>query len=103
MRLGEYGVELNFAAGMSLTGNTYLALVFTKPSGAQLVRENADLTVGTQDLYGTAGYMPSGTYVRYVFADGELDEDGTWTVKLIFQDNMPRKLISDNVTFTVEA
>ncbi len=96
MNSGEFGVIFRLGVGFDMSGNTALSLTFTKPSGATLTVSDPAVTAPAS----TGGSFGANEYFSYTFADGDVDEAGTWTVRGTYTDGS-KQLISDTATFTV--
>lgn len=94
MNVNEYGIDINFNVNYTMTGFTSLSLAITKPNGAVL---NKTPTLGTIGL----GTFLANQYVIYRTAAGDIDQAGTYSVRLTYNNALPTQLISDIVTFTV--
>ncbi len=102
MNVGEYGVEFVFAASFDMSAETGLALHFTKPSGALLTVTNPAVYIQNAPLVTAQfGTLAANTYAIYVFLNGDVNEAGLWSVRLIYDDAAPQHLISNVTTFTV--
>ena len=90
-----------------LSGFTRFELRWTKPSGAQMVRDSSASAVrlGTSAVFVTAVSVTavSNSYVIYTLGTGsagEIDEKGNWKVRLTYEvstDNPITRLISDQL------
>lgn len=96
MNQGEYGVVFRLGVSFDLSGNTALSLTFTKPSGATLTVSNPSVTAPAS----AGGSFNANEYFSYTFADGDVDESGTWSVRGTYTDAL-KQLISDPATFTI--
>lgn len=100
MNVGEYGVKFRVGTGFDLTAATGLALSFTKPDEVVL-DVSTGVTVGVGTIVTPVGTLPSGTWAEYVWLVGQVDQSGTWTVRLIYDDATGQHLISELATFVV--
>lgn len=100
MNVGEYGVKFRIAVGFDISAATALALTFIKPSEVVL-NVTTGVSVGVGNLVTPAGTFTTGTWAEYTFANGDVDEAGTWTVRLIYDDATGQHLLSELVTFEV--
>ncbi|NIA67779.1 hypothetical protein HBA54_04175 [Pelagibius litoralis] len=96
MNLNEYGVIFRHGVGFDLSSNTALSITFTKPSGATLTVSNPSVTAPAS----IGGSFSANEYFSYVFADGNVDEAGEWSVRATYTDGS-KQLISDAVTFII--
>lgn len=96
MNVGEYGVIKRHGVAFDMSANTALSLTFTKPSGATLTVSNPDVSAPGS----VGGSFAANEYFQYTFANGDVDEAGTWTVRGTYTDGS-KQLISDAATFTV--
>ena len=101
MIVGEYGIVFNFCVNFNLSSWTSLNLIFTKPSGTSLIVTNPEVSLGTVDIITNIQRFSAYTYVVYVFASGNVDQAGTWKVRLEYEDATPRKLISTTSQFSI--
>lgn len=101
LRVGEYGVVLRLGTSYDVSSQTELTLDFTAPSGATKTKATADgVAVETGSVSTTQGTFAANESVKYTLADGDIDEAGSWSVQLTYED-ATKKLISDAVPFTV--
>lgn len=99
VNVSEYGVALNFNANYDLSGSTNLLLSFIRPDGTLFTGAP---TVPTTDLVTTdQGTFTAKKYARYLFKDGDLTRPGEYTVRLIYMDASPKRLVSDVTSFMV--
>lgn len=81
---------------------TSVAIHFDKPSGDILIVTNADgVTVPSSPVTTTLGIFLANKYVAYTFQDGDVDEIGEWSCRVVYDDADPQHLISDVATFEV--
>lgn len=100
MNVDEWGQVFAFNADFDLTAKTALSLEFTKPDGTTLT-VTSGVTVGSGARTNDDGTVfASGEYAKYTIADGDIDQDGEWQVRLIY-DDATQHLISEIGTFTV--
>lgn len=100
MNSGEWGIRFLASTGFNLSGFDTLTISFTKPDGTALVVADPDVTAPNTDTETTDGLFPANTYASYIFKDGDVDQSGTWGVRVTYED-AGQKLISDPATFTV--
>lgn len=104
MNVGDYGVAIVVSTGYDMVVFTELSLNFTKPDGSTLVVYDPDVTVPIVDVMTTEGLFVGRKYAQYFFKDGDVDQDGDWTVRVIYKNdnvNPPLQLISNTAKFTV--
>lgn len=99
VNVGEYGLALNVNVNFDITAATGLSLSFTRPDNSAF---SGACTVGQVDLAvpGEGTYL-AGRYARYLIQPGDLTVPGEYTVRLTYTDAAPKRLISDNTSFTV--
>lgn len=102
MNIGEYGIAFNLNVGFDISGNQSLALTFTRPGGTTFTANKPDVSVGNTPISTTSGPFAANQYCVYIFKAGDMSEAGTYTVRLTYND-ATKRLISDAVTFTVNA
>lgn len=106
MNVHEYGVVFAFSTGYNMAANTSLHIEFWKPSNpwTNETDETPSLTVtaalGVGSITTTVGIFTTETYVTYTFANGDVDESGLWSARVIY-DSASKHLISDVGQFTV--
>lgn len=98
MNVNEYGVVLQFGTSFDMSAHTSLILNFTKPDGTTL---SVSATLGAIDAVTPLGTFAAHTYVTYTFLSGQVNQTGSWTVRLTYQDAAPTQLISNVGTFVV--
>ena len=103
LNVGEYGKVFVFSVGFDMSSQTALTLVFTKPDGTALTVTDPDVTVGssTKSVDGI-GTVTLNEYVEYTFASGDVDQSGTWTAQLTYDEGAGKRLISEPAQFTVD-
>jgi hypothetical protein len=101
MRVGEYGIPIQFNTRFDLSGFTSLSLAFTKPDNTILTVTDPDVAIGVGDIITPIGTFLSGEYVTYTFVNGDVDLFGEWSARLTANDGS-ENLISAEATFTVE-
>lgn len=101
MNLSEFGVPFLFSTGYDMSANTSISIAFTKPDGTILTVTNPDVTVPAMDVETTDGLFLAHQYVSYTFEDGDVDQVGVWSARVIYDDAAPRHLTSDISQFTV--
>lgn len=97
MNKGEYGVAVRLGVGYDISGFSSLTLVFHKPSGAKLVVHAGD---GVSAPNSSASGFSADEYFEYTTQNGDIDEEGVWTLCGIYVDN-EKRLVSDHTSFTV--
>lgn len=102
MNVGEYGIAFNLNVGYDISGNTALTLTFTRPDGSTFIKSNPQVSVGGSPLTTDIGTFAANQYAACLFADGDLTEPGTYGARLTYTD-VTKRLVSDPVTFTVNA
>ena len=104
MKVGEYGIGFRFGVGFDLSTATALTLTFTKPDETTLVVTNPTVEVGSVDASTDLGTFSANEYVRYTFAQGDVDQAGEWRAVLeaLIPGTPDKNLISDPGYFTVE-
>lgn len=100
MNVNEYGIYFLFSTGFDMRDFTGLEIHFTKPDGSALVVTNPDVSVGTTNVTTTIGPFTAYKYAQYVFKDGDVDQTGTWSARVVYDDST-QHLISDVATFTI--
>lgn len=94
MNANEYGIDIKFNVNFVLTGAVTLSLAITKPDGTALT------VVPTIGLV-TYGSFAANEYAIYRTQLGDIDQAGTYTARLTYNDALPSRLISDIASFTV--
>ncbi len=94
MNQNEFGIDINFNVNFDMSARTGLSLVITKPSGAALTKTP---TLGIVTL----GTFLANKYVTYRTIAGDIDEAGTYSMRLTYTDALPSQLLSDIKTFEV--
>jgi hypothetical protein len=89
VNVGESGRPFYFYVGFTLTGFTTLRLVWTKPDGTEMERDNSAsaVRVGTSTVFVTAlsATLLANQYALYTIGTGsagEIDQQGDWRVRL---------------------
>ena len=106
MNSGEFGVKFRLNVGYDISGFSSLSLVFHKPSGAELTVDDGDgvsapATAATGTLATGETYSYSANeYFEYTTADGDIDEEGKWTVCGVYVDG-EKRLVTHPVHFHV--
>ena len=100
LTVGEYGVVIRVNVGIDVSEYTSISLIFTKPSGAVLEVENPLVYVPSTDVNTNLGVFYGKKYCEYSFKEGDLDQCGNWTVRVVYVDQS-KKLISPIKNFTV--
>lgn len=98
MNVNEYGVVFQFGVSFNMAAHTSLSLTYTKPDATTLT---VTPTLGTVDVSTPLGTFSANTYVTYTFVNGDVDQAGSWSARLTYQDATPAKLISTSGSFTV--
>lgn len=107
MNVYEYGVIFAFSTGFDMSANTSLQIEFWKPDNPWSEDTNltpsltVTATLGTGALVTTAGLFLTNQYVKYTFIQGDVDQVGQWTARVIYNDATPKHLISDVAYFHV--
>lgn len=91
-----------FSTAFDMSAFTSIAIHFVKPSGTPLVVTNPDVTVPATPVTTTLGVFLANKYVAYTFQAGDVDEEGLWSCRVVYDDADPQHLISDVATFTVD-
>lgn len=99
MNVGEYGVVLQFGVSFSLINETSLMFLFERPDTTTFTRA---ATLGNVPVSTTFGTFAANQYATYTFVNGDINQTGAWSVRLIYQDNTPAQLISTPGTFVVQ-
>lgn len=99
MKINEYGVVLQFGTSFDMSSYTSLSLTFTKPDLSTLT---VTPTLGVGAVSTPLGSFATHTYVTYTFLSGQVNQAGSWSARLTYQDATPARLISDVGTFTVD-
>ena len=88
-----------------MSANTGLSLIFTKPDGTLLTVTNPQVTISASSYSPTTtpnlGTFAGNTYFLYTFANGNVDQSGTWKVRGHYTASGVL-LISNPATFTVD-
>jgi hypothetical protein len=100
LNVNEWGVIFAFSTAFNMSGFTSISIEFEKPSGATLTVSDPDVTVPGSDLPTTLGTFLANKYAKYIFQDGDVDEEGLWSCRVVYDDGS-QHLISDVATFTV--
>lgn len=101
MNVNDYGVGFLFGTGFNMSADINLKLAFTKPSTATLIVQSPAVALGIVDVQTPLGIFLANQYAIYTFAEGDVDEAGSWTVRLTYNDGTPRQLISNIAQFVV--
>lgn len=104
MNVGEFGVPFVFSTGYDMSDFTAISIDFIKPDGTTLTATNPDITVPAVVIVTTLGRFEANEYVHYNFKDGDVDQKGIWSARVIYDNTNatpPLHLISDLATFTV--
>lgn len=101
MNVNEYGVMFLFSTGFDMSAHTALQINFTKPDGSLLTKTNPNVTLGTVPITTTAGLFAAHFYVQYTFVNGDVNQVGDWSARVIYDDATPLHLISDVAQFTI--
>ncbi len=103
MNVNEYGIEFVFGTGYDMSAYTDLTLTFIKPDLTELVVTNPDVSISSSPLSTTLGTFAGDTYALYTFVEGDIDQAGTYHVRLTYDAAGPVHLISNSSPFTVSA
>lgn len=98
MNVNEYGVVLQFGVSFNMAQETSLSLTFTKPD---LTTLTVAASLGNTPIVTPLGTFAANTYVTYTFLQGQVDQAGSWSVRLTYKDATPAQLISTVGRFTV--
>lgn len=98
MNVNEYGVVFQMGVSFNMVSNTSLSFTFTKPNGTILT---VSAVLGTLQITTPVGVFAPNTYATYTFANGDVNQVGTWSARLTYIDAAPTKLISTPATFVV--
>lgn len=97
MNANEYGILFQFGTGFDMSSETAVSLVFTRPDGTVLTVTNPAVTVGGT----SSGSFSAHQYLNYTFANGDINQAGTYSVRATYTDSAPTHLISAPATFSV--
>ncbi len=97
----EFGIPYVFSIGRNMQNFTEISIEFTKPDGTILLVSDPDVTVPAVSIFTVLGLFAANTYAQYAFQEGDLDQYGTWTARLIYTDASPLHLTSNRSNFTV--
>lgn len=106
MNRDEVGVVLAFSTAFDMSAFISLQMKLWKPSNPWSEDANSTpsltvtATLGTIDLDTTDGTFLANKYVTYAFTNGQLDEAGTWSARVVYTDIVQR-LVSDLANFPV--
>lgn len=95
MNKNEFGLTINLNVNYDISAKTTLALDITRPDGTVLTKTP---TVGTVPLNG----FLANQYAVYRTIAGDINQAGTYSMRLTYNDASPKQLISDVVTFEVQ-
>lgn len=101
MNNGEYGTLFIFGTGYNMASYSALKITFTKPDSSTLAVTSPAVTLGVVDLVTSIGTFPANTYVKYTFANGDVNQSGAWSARVTYDDVTPKHLISAVGTFTI--
>jgi len=99
--VGTYGIQFQFGVGFDMSAFTALELTLTKPDDSTIVVTNPEVALGATDVETTVGLFLANEYVTYTFTIGQLDQAGSWHVRLKYTDATPRELFSKLGRFVV--
>lgn len=100
LKEGDVGKIIQLDANFNLSGNTDLQLVFTKPSGAIVIKTSAD-GITAPAIAGVSAL--ANEYWEYPTEAGLLDESGDgWKVHGVYIDGTPKNFCGDTVIFPVD-
>ncbi len=103
LNVNEFGITFAFSTAFNMSGFSTIAIHFEKPNGTTLVVTDSDgVTVPSMPVTTTLGVFLANKYVTYTFQDGDVDEEGLWSCRVVYDDATPQHLISDVGTFTVD-
>lgn len=102
MNVNEWGKAFLFSTGFDMSGFSGIAIDFTKPDGTTLNVSNPNVTVPNTDVSTTAGTFLANHYAKYVFANGDVNQKGIWSARVIYDDST-QHLISEPSQFVVNA
>lgn len=94
MNVNEWGVVFRLNTNYDMSGNTALSLTFTKPNGTTLT------VTPTAPAVAASGF-DANEYFQYTFVDGDVDQDGPWSVRGTYTD-ANKVLLTPSVAFTVD-
>ncbi len=101
---GEYGIACVFYTAYDMSAFTTLQIQFTKPVTSTVLTVAA--TCPNVQVVTALGTFPANQYAQYFFVNGDLDELGVWSARVIYDEataTPPLHLISNSSTFTVTA
>ncbi len=101
MNKNEYGVGFAFSTAFNMSSFTTIEIQFDKPDGTQLSVFSPSVTVPNTDLPTTLGTFLANKYAFYVFQNGDVDQAGLWTARVVYTDATPSHLISDVASFSI--
>lgn len=101
MNVNEYGVQFVFSTAFDMSSFTSISIDFVRPDGTTLTVTNPSVTVPAFDLSTTLGTFLANKYASYVFQNGDVNQVGLWSARVVYTDATPQHLISDVGTFTV--
>jgi hypothetical protein len=97
--VGEYGIAFDLNLNYDLSAATSLQIAITRPDGTKIT---GTPTVGQVDLATPdQGIFPARQYCTYLFAQGDLNQVGTYSARVTYTDSTKR-LTSPPVGFTVD-
>ena len=96
--VGEYGIAYDVNVNYDLSAATKVQMDITRPDKTKI---GGDAVVGLVDLVTQdMGTFPAKKYCTYVFKDGDLNQTGDYTARVVYTDSTKR-LICDPVGFSV--
>lgn len=99
MNVNEYGVLFAAFANYDMSANTSASIEFTKPDGTVVTK---DASIPNVPLVTPGGMFAAGFYATYVFAEGDVDQVGQWSARVLyFNSVIPQELISNSGAFCV--
>jgi hypothetical protein len=96
IKVGEIGRRIYFAANYDMSGASSVSAKLTKPSGVEIT------VVPTVQGVAFGSYLAN-QYATYDTQAGDIDEAGTWSACLTYNDSTPKTYHSDDDTFVVDA
>ena len=95
---GEYGIACVFNVAFDLSAFTTLQIQFTKPD---LTVQTVAATAPNSNVTTALGTFLANQYAQYIFQNGDLNQTGVWSARVLYTDATPMHLISNVSTFTV--
>src|SRR6516225_1995304 len=88
----EYGIPCVFNVSFNLSAFTVLQIQFTKPDKSVMT---VSATAPNVNLTTALGTFLAQQYAQYTFQNGDLNQTGTWSARVIYTDATPMHLISN--------